>query len=221
MKTLFLSLIFCLCFAGKPQPPSTWQIYSFGNSWKYVPAPADYAPGVAQFSFPYYSGKIQLAAVLSTTIDQSLLGNLAGKTITLSAHVTETGNPVYWYGGLQSGWNTGTAPANFRFFLSPLATPYSVDDGVNFHDHWWWSNPISVDVDNLSGTFSVVVQPDQWANANGGSGVNHLAAFLDAVANVKQLGVFFSGGTPWDVGVVLQPYTGAASTFTLDSFTVQ
>ena len=147
-------------------------------------------------------------------------GDLTGKTLIATTTVTTTsGNPQYVFGGQLSGWNTGPNPPSYRFYISSSPPPYS-NQGYTACPHcYWWSNTGVAPV--FSGVVTIMdgFDPTHWSNANGQSAVDFPVEFNAAVSNVKQCGLFFGGGSFYDVGVAILNGTGSA-TFTLNSFTI-
>ncbi len=200
---------------------SPWSMFLFENSSKYVGVSA---PGtgsdLATFSFPFASvNHPSLPAFLTTTSVSSLLGNLTGKTVSATISVTVAGAPVFTYGG-QGTWNTGSLPANSRFFFSTSANTYTLSQSNNNPTNYWWSNPVSVVLDDQTGTalLTVSLDPGNWSDGSGQFGSDPLAmpGFVSAVQNVGQIGLAFGGGSFFDVGVALVPSTGTADFHLLD-----
>lgn len=232
-KKLILALVLTAStlLAPPPNPPpnTPWVLYSWANNGNYVPSSAPAQPGdISTFSFPVAKRNVAFPSFLTTTVDSGVLGDLTGKTITVNLNLSVTGNPQFCYGGNTpwSSWNLGGLPANTRLYFSTNAATYNLQDAnINENAYWWSSGPSAWTV--ISATTGNVVltdtfDPSHWSNAQGHSAAdpNYTAAFLAAVANVRQIGVSFGGGSFFDVGIAVLPNTGTAQ-FHLVSYNVQ
>lgn len=211
MKTLFILLAMASqCFG------QTWNLFNFTGANRY-----SFTGSGTSFAFPQASTR-SFPALLTTTTDSSVLGNLNGKTLTATIHIDADSGALFVFGGELPGWNTGNQPANCRLFFSSSASTYNLNIATAKEDNYWWSHVgVSVITNNLGTvSFSDNLDPSHWSNANGHLASNRLAGFNQAVANVRQIGLSFGGGSFFDVGVALNNGTGPA-TFTLLSFTEQ
>ena len=162
--------------------------------------------GIASLDFTNQSN----TALLVTTHGASkgdTLGDLTGKTISASFHISGAG--AFTYYGQPDACGT---PASTRLF-------FQTDNGGGFaYTHYWWSNPASHVLANDSGTLTVNLDPALWSDWNGQSGTTEPAGFADAVSNVKTIGLSFGGGCFFENGVGTVDGSG---TFTLTDFTVR
>ncbi len=218
---LALGLGFVQDAASAKPSSSPWSMFLFENSSKYV---GSSAPGVgadlATFSFPVVNpSHPSLPAFLTTTSVPTLLGNLTGKTVSATISVTVTAAPEFTYGG-QGTWNPGTMPANARLFFSTSANTYTLSQANNNPTNYWWSNPVSVVIDDQTGTalLTVSLDPGNWSDGAGqfGSDPNAMAGFMAASQSVGQIGLAFGGGSFFDVGVALVPNTGTSDFHLVD-----
>src|SRR6476620_5556343 len=95
-----------------PKPTNLWNVYNINSGGAaYTPKSA---PGtstsVAGFSF----ATAPTTALLTTTQDKTLLGNLTGKTITANFTVTASSGAAFTYGGAPEGCNS--APSVRLYF---------------------------------------------------------------------------------------------------------
>ena len=203
--------------------------WTANGSW--VPVNAIATNGnLAQFTFPVYkkkaSGRIVTSFLTTTT---NFVGNHTGKTISATFTVTVlSGDPIFMFGGQLNnqgtgpGWNRGSLPPHCRLFFSTNIATYSNLTADNSPLNYWWSNPLYVEIDTLTGTATLTesLSGTGWSSANGIPAANAFTEFLNAVSNVRQIGLAFGGGSFFDVGVGTFENTGTAS-FTLNSFAVE
>lgn len=235
---LALTLVAFPLFAAKPPSggggsvTTPWFQTQWTSSGAWVPVGSPASSGnIAQFTFPFYtyrsSGRL-VTSFLTTTSITNVLGNLTGKTVSATCSIVAFFGTEFAYGGMLNnrgdgpGWNTGTSPANFRFFFSTNAATYSNTTADQNQMGYWWSNPVSAVVDDLTGTVTITesLGSINWSNSQGIPAANAFSSFLTATANVRQIGIAFGGGSFFDVGVGVLQDTGSAK-FYLNSFTVQ
>lgn len=199
-------------------------MFTFDDYRKY---PGAAAPGVgtdlATFSFPAFDGAHpSLPAFLTTTSGAPLIGDLTGRTVSASFGVLVTGAPVFIYGGQGLTWNNcpGSPPASVRLFFSTRANAYTLSQSNNNPANYWWSNPVRVDLDSQgqNSLLAVSLASGSWEDAGGHFSTDPLYAALFAAAcrNVEQIGLSFSGGCFFDVGVALVTGSGTATFHLLD-----
>lgn len=166
------------------------------------------ATGLASFQF---TASPDTALLLNTQGSQrgSLLGDVAGETVTATFTITGSGDPFAYYGqGTAS--NPCGAPASARLFFE------TSNAGGFDPTHYWWSNPVgSAQLANGTFTLTAAVSPDQWSDYYGQEGTAAADGFAAAAGNVTGIGLSFGGGCFFENGV------GAPdATLTLNSFTV-
>jgi len=212
--------------AGKAQPQSgggvtsPWILYNWNSQGHYVPANAFGSGGdLSTFSFPLSGRNVAYPTFLLT--QTNVVGNLTGKTLTCTFTISATGSPQFVWGGDLSGWNTCCLPANARFFISDQVG-YSNPAYTACPGCFWWSDNVWAQISATTGTvtISATFDPAVWSDAGGVIGSNDLADFNYTVAHVVQIGVAFSGGSFFDVGVAILNGTGSGW-FHLNSFTAQ
>jgi len=209
MKPILLFLTALSCF-GAQQPPATWQWFSW-NGNKYTAHDA----ATTNFAFPQNS-YFPTAAFLTTTVNTNVLGDLTGKTFFANYTVAASPDCVFWFGG-QGRFNNGPLPPNTRFFFSTSSATYSLKAAQQNEDAYWFSTNY---VMLTNGTFFLIttIDPTTFSNAQGHTGTEHSAAFSAAVANVRQAGLCYGGGSFSDVGCSVSPGT---ATFQLNSLLAQ
>ena len=216
MKRLFAcasvaALMVALGSAGTlatPKASSLWSVYNINSGGaSYTPKAA---PGtstsVANFDFP----SSPTAALLTTTKDKALLGNLTGKTITADFTVTATADAVYAYGGSFCG----SSDTFVRLY-------FTANGGKFAYSNYWWSNPIHYTFVDGATTATVSLNESlattNWSDWGGEPAASVPAAFATAAAHVTSVGLSFGGGCFFANGVGVSP--GSAS-FTLSHYTL-
>ncbi len=204
---LILSLVSGVAEAA-PKATGLWSIYNINSGGaSYTPKAA---PGtdtsIANFEFP----SVATAALLTTSKDTTLLGDVSGKTITATFTVTASSDAVFIYGGEPDGSGAGST---VRLF-------FESNNGKFAYTNYWWSNPVHysfVDGTSATVTLTVPLAPGNWSDWNGQSDSSVAAAFAQALTDVNQIGLSFGGGYFFANGVGVSP--GSAS-FSLTSYTV-
>jgi hypothetical protein len=199
----------------KPGAPK-WKVFDYNRVQTHPARVPDKIPGGIAFDFLYTPD----TAVLATSHPSyrgDLLGDLTGKTVTARVGVTITnGNPHFTYFGEPDACGR---PANVRFF-------FQTDTSGKFQEtDYWWSNPMSVDLEDLKASDQTLVaqysDPSQWSDVFGHSGADpaYTAAFIEAVKDVQLNGLSFGGGCFFQNGVGIQPGTGSGK-FRLMDFSI-
>jgi hypothetical protein len=136
------------------------------------------------------------------------LGDLTGKTIHADFDITGV-TGTFFYDTTNNPCGT---PANVRLY-------FQTDGSGGFaFTHFWWSNPdAQILVNGEHGVLNATVEPAEWSDWNGMSGVVEAAGFANAASNVTLIGLSFGGGCFFENGVGT---TDGSGTFTLDSFSV-
>ncbi len=188
---------------------SNWKLGYYTPSGQTLSFGEAGSAGVASFDFTDQTS----TALLVTTHGASkgsTLGDLTGKTITATFHITGATGAFMYFGEGTPDNPCGT-PANTRFF-------FQTDNGGGFQfTHYWWSNPESAVLANGTFTLTATVEPAEWSDWNGQNGATQPAGFADAASNVTTIGFSFGGGCFFENGVGT---TDGSGTFTLDSFSV-
>lgn len=125
-----------------------------------------------------------------------LIGDMGGKHLSATVGVDVTGLATFTYYGQPGQCAT---PASVRFY-------FQTDTSGKFeYTDYWWSNPVSVDLDALRAhdqTIQVdVSDPAVWSDWNGQSGVTAPAEFAAATHDVQFIGLSFGGGCFFENGV--------------------
>ncbi len=105
---------------------------------------------------------------------------------------------------------------------------------ANEFDYWWSNTPVQA-MTSIPGsyyqfsptgggsngpiTLQVSLDPMNWSDLCGHFGIDHLAAFMASISNIKNLGVSFGSGDFFENGVGVKGTTGTA-TFQLTSYTI-
>lgn len=199
-------------------PSSNWQIGYYtpsGRALSLAAAPAGASGSVASLNFTNLDNTALLVTQNKAKFP-SLLGDLTGKSVSASFTVSglNAGQYFTYYG--ESNATSGT-PVNVRYFFET-----SGSGGFN-EAHYWWSNPVAVDLNTVSGSAmlaSVPLTGANWSDFYGhfGNDPDYAAAFNAAVSNVTMIGVSFGGGSFFENGIAT---TDGSGTFTLNTFTVK
>jgi hypothetical protein len=142
----------------------------------------------------------------------STLGDLTGKTVTATSHISGlTGSVIYFNEPDACGGTT----AFVRYF-------FQTSNAGGFDEtHYWWSNPVSAPLTSNGRTdlAPVAFEGANWSDFFGhfGSDPAYAAGFAAAVSNVTTIGLSFGGGCFFENGVGT---TDGSGTFTLDTFSV-
>lgn len=192
---------------GAAAASSNWKVGYYNASGQALSmATTGSGDGIAAFNFTNQPN----TALLVTTQGASkgaLLGDLTGKTITAKFAVSGA-DTAFIYGGQPScGGTTGYV----RLF-------FQTDNGGGFaYTHYWWSNPVFVNLANGDGQQLSAALTDKtlWSDWNGQMATTEPAGFADAVANVTTIGLSFGGGCFFENGVGT---TDGSGTFTLTGF---
>jgi hypothetical protein len=147
-----------------------------------------------------------------------LLGNMSGKSVSADVGVTVTPLTQFTFYGEGTPDNPCPNPAYVRFY-------FQTDTSGKFEEtDYWWSNPMSVDLEALK-TSDAVLAADisdgsQWSDYFGHHGNNpaYAAAFQKATKDIQFIGLSFGGGCFFENGVGIAPGTGAGY-FRLMDFT--
>jgi len=176
---------------------------SSGHALKGVALPAS-ADGTASFSF----APGVFTATLTTT-DESLTGDLSGKTLSDMVSVTGMSTGAFF---LDQN-NGGCTPDNqsVRLFFTSGGT--GAGDPRGFYTTFWWSNPASLTLTHdANGTFSASLgDPSKWSDWNGKQGNSSpdvTAAFKTATTKVLSVGLSFGGGCFFENGVTTSDGSG-------------
>ena len=194
-----------------PKPTNLWNVYNINSGGAaYTPKSA---PGtstsVAGFSFP----STPTTALLTTTQDKSLLGDLTGKMITANFTVTTSGAAVFTYGGAPDG--CGSAPAVRLYFTGNTKGKFTYDSAG--YSKFWWSNPQAATLVGNTLTVTAPVDTANWSDWGGELASSVPTYFATAASQVSEIGLSFGGGCFFANGVGMS--AGSAS-FTLTSYSI-
>src|SRR2546423_2645160 len=186
----------------KPGAPK-WKVVDYNRVQTHPARVPTKIPGGIAFEF-LNTPDTALLATSHPSYNGTLLGDLTGKSVFANVGVSVSPDTVFTYYGEGTPSNPCGRPANVRLY-------FQTDTGGKFEEtDYWWSNPVSVDLDTLKGMgnngqfpLSAPLDPSQWSDYNGhfGSDPNYTAAFNSAVADVQLIGVSFGGGCFFENGV--------------------
>lgn len=157
--------------------------------------------------FPNLSSQVSTVAILITADTPELLGDLTGRTIIADFSIRTFGGPTFFLHTATPG-----LPPNVRLFFSSTPPPYVVSQANANEAAYWWADFAWVPLRSGAFRLQASLSPEVWSDALGhyGNDPAYSQAFYDAVANVRQIGFSFGGGSFFDVGVgVINPRTSA------------
>lgn len=197
-------------------PASNWQIGYYtpsGRALSLAAAPAA-SNGVASLNFTNLNNTALLVTGNMGKFP-SLLGDLTGKSVSASFTVSglNAGQNFTYYGEPDA---CGGTAVNVRYFFETSGA------GGFDETHYWWSNPVAVNLNTASGLTSLMSVPltgGNWSDYYGHFGDNptYAAGFDSAVSNVTMIGLSFGGGCFFENGVGT---TDGSGVFTLNTYTV-
>jgi hypothetical protein len=204
--------------------PSTqsgdWTVFDYNPSGRALAPrhspdslPATPSDGGSTWQFPF---KPNVFTALFTTTDPGLTGDLcpvpAPGCKTLTEQITLSGDANTFVTQHAGGDCVGNMPAAVRFyFTAPSASgPSTGTPPAGFYTHFWWSNPVNVQM--LTGTQSSSMavdlgDPSLWSDWNGQRASTQLEAFDEAIQKVQSIGLSFGGECFFETGVTPDPAT--------------
>ncbi len=211
---LMVALVSGTAFAA-PKATSLWNVYNINSGGAaYTPKAAPGATGsLANFNFP----TSPTTALLTTTQDKTLLGDLTGKTLSATFTISASTGAAFNYAG-----TCGSTPASVRLYFAGDTTGKFTQDTAGY-SKYWWSNPQSYTLASAVGSTSVTLTvpltsaTQEWSDWGGELAPNVSASFDSAVAQVSAVGLSFGGGCFFANGVGMS--AGSAS-FSLTSYSV-
>jgi len=197
-----------------PKPTNLWNVYNINSGGAaYTPKSA---PGtstsVANFNF----ASTPTTALLTTTQDKALLGDLTGKSLSATFTIAASTGATFNYAG-----SCGSTPPSVRLYFAGDTTGKFTQDTAGF-SKYWWSNPQAYTLASVVGNVMILTVPltsatQEWSDWGGELAPNVASYFAAAVTHVSAVGVSFGGGCFFANGVGMS--AGTAS-FTLTSYTV-
>lgn len=197
-------------------PSSNWHIGYYtpsGRALSFAVAPAASSNGIASLSFTKEDDTALLVTENKAKFP-SLLGDLTGKSVSASFTVSglNAGQNFTYYGEPDA---CGGTAVHVRYFFETSGA-----GGFN-EAHYWWSNPVAIDLNTVSGSATLATVPltgANWSDYYGhfGNDPTYATGFNAAVSNVTMMGLSFGGGCFFENGVGT---TDGSGTFTLNSFT--
>ena len=181
-----------------------WKVVDYNRIQTHPARIPDKIPGGIAFDF-LNTPDTALLGTSHPSYKGDLIGNMAGKTLSATVGVDVSGDAVFTYYGEPDGCGRS---ANVRFY-------FQTDTSGKFEEtDYWWSNPVSVDLDALrigDATISnPISNPSQWSDYYGhfGSDAGYGAAFTAATKDVQFIGISFGGGCFFENGVGLSSGSG-------------
>jgi|NGEPerStandDraft_6_1074524.scaffolds.fasta_scaffold31218_2 hypothetical protein len=153
-------------------------------------------------------------ALLTTSTDKSLLGNLTGKTITATFTINASAGATFAY--YIDPLCTGTTPASAHLYFAGNGQ----GSGTDWYSNYWFSNPNATTLVSAVGNTVTLTAPINTANWSdwGGEAASAVSSnFAAAVASVNEVGLSFGGGCGFLNGVGM---SAGSATFILTGYTV-
>lgn len=199
----------------RPGAPK-WKVVDYNRVQTHPARVPDKIPGGISFKF-LNTPDTALLATSHPSYNGSLLGDLTGKNVSATVGVSVTTGTDFDYYGEPDACGR---PANVRLY-------FQTDTGGKFEEtDYWWSNPMSVDLDALAAGSDQTItaslaNPSSWSDFYGhfGNDPAYSDAFAAAAADVQLIGVSFGGGCFFENGVGIKQGTGSG-TFRLMDFSV-
>jgi hypothetical protein len=184
--------------ARAPQS-STLNSTAAWSAYNYNPANANITPKSAAFdgTTASFTFAPDVFTARLTTQAKSLTGDLTGKTLHDTITVTGATTFTTHFGG-----GCLNAPAVRFFFIAKTNGPFATTD-------YWWSVAQNYVLANGTVTLNEPLLPVDWSDINGQPAASNSAAFNNAVANVREIGLSFGGDCFYE--------NGAAGTGTFSS----
>jgi hypothetical protein len=180
---------------GAPSNGDNWTAFAWTNGNSISPQ-ATFSGQPVNFNFE--QGKFTALLVSSS---KRWTGDLTGKTLTEDVTLT----PGSTFADRNGGGCTPDLQKARLFFQSP---------GFAFTNFWWSTDPNSITLTPVGGTFHLSVSltdPSQWSDFNGKNGATEVTGFNDAVSKVSTVGLSFGGGCFFENGVTI---TSGSATLT-------
>jgi hypothetical protein len=221
MIRFLFPLFFCFCASAQTNWVQTKWLSN--GQWQQFPVSTSTA-SVAWFPLPTYGYSTNNRTVVSFVTTTNISGDFTGKTLTATFEIRpKIRDQIVAYGGYLDaygnypGWNTGTLPANVRLFFTSYPLTYFSSYGLYHFNDFFWSTEGAI-FNEMTGTvtISAVLDPLKWTNAVGQVSPDWFNA---TIANCRQIGLSFGGGSFYDVGVGILEGTGG-TTFYLNAFSV-
>lgn len=209
-----LPLIAQTSFLIYPKPEKKWmQYYYRGNGAAPAPKPSTLMEGGTAVGFTFTTSPDTSSFLTGhPAYNDTLLGDLTGKTLTSSFRVNASG-PFTYYGAGTPG-NPCPTPANVRLY-------FSTNNPELGESQYWWSNPESRVLlpGDTEHSLNANFNPASWSDRDGHFGTfdpAHQAAFFAAAGDVQHIGLSFGGGCFFANGVG----NPDGATFALRTFSV-
>lgn len=146
-------------------------------------------------------------------VTQAQTMNMSNSTISLTFTLSNSEDVVFKYGG-QDVWNSGL-PANARLFFGTV--PGYHNQGTGSTNYWFNSQWVEIGTDTGTVTLTDSFHREDWSDAGGCADCPPVTDedFWYAVANVREMGLSFGGGSFFDIGITT---TAGSSILTVESF---
>jgi hypothetical protein len=205
---LTVSLVSSVAVAA-PKATNLWSVYNINaGGAAYTPKAA---PGTTTSAANFTFTSQPTTALLTTSKDKTLLGDLTGKTLTATFTIAASTDAAFNYAG-----TCGSTPASVRLYFAGDTTGKFTQDTAGY-SKYWWSNPLSYTLAGSTFTLIVPLDTSNWSDWGGQLASDVPAYFATAVTQVSAVGLSFGGGCFFANGVGMS--AGSAS-FSLTSYSV-
>jgi hypothetical protein len=186
--------------------PGQWRV------WNVNAAGTAYVPtNLTASGFKFQSTPV--TALLTTSTDKSLLGDLTGKTITATFTINASAGATFTYYGAPDACGT---PASAHLYFAGNGQ----GSGTDWYANYWFSNPLATTLVSAVGntvTLTVPIDTSNWSDWGGELASAVPTNFAAAVASVNEIGLSFGGGCGFLNGVGM---SAGSATFILTGYTV-
>jgi len=205
---VFLAALPTVAAAGS----ANWHVYNLAASGQSLTSPVAQGQGSDLATFDFLSTPTT-SYLLTTQGSQkgSTLGDIRNETVTATFSIEKSAGATFFYDTTNNP--CGTPPSVRLFFQTSNAGGFD-------ETHYWWSNPVAMQLDAVSGTATIAnpVSGALWSDFFGHFGTGAYADGFDAAAsNATAIGLSYGGGCFFANGVGIQ---NGAATFHLTGFSV-
>lgn len=202
-------------------PIQSWVVWGHSDKWEFTSKPAaEFTPTstewVTRFEIPKWGEKDEEKPKFWPTF-------LVSSNVTPVLHPLElrgkslqaifqgfNGAKEYAYGSYGQAWNKHPKPAFVKLFFATeeYDLDKSSDTKWDSSSKFWWSDTtIALD----SGVVQVIQEnfdPQHWTDGMSRRGSDVIHLWLQAVRNMKYVGIAFSGGQHYDMGIANPEISG-------------
>jgi len=216
LRIAFAAAVLGLTIAAMPviaaAGAANWHVYNLAASGQSLTSPVAQGQGSDLATFDFLNTPTT-SYLLTTQGSQkgSILGDIRNQTVTATFSIDKSAGATFFYDTTDNP--CGTPPSVRLFFQTSNAGGFD-------ETHYWWSNPVAMQLDAVAGTASISnpVNGALWSDYFGHFGTGAYSDGFDAAAaNATAIGLSYGGGCFFANGVGVQ---NGSATFHLTSFSV-